>query len=447
MKVYDLFGENRPAWRSPGGRCGSRRAGSSRRCRTPARRQPRCWPGWSSPSRGRSSRSTGPPGARSSWRPPRRTTSSSRWPMRWASTTSIATRYATAPDGRYDGTFDGEFVWGPGKLRAISAWAAERDIDLAQSYAYSDSFYDLPMLSAVGHPVVVNPDPRLVVMALLRRWPIVHLDVPSGVPKIPVVGIEPQRAAPGPRAARSCSRTPASTSPASSTSPRTARPSWSATTAATSTPWPWPWRWPSGADPCASSARRRCSTPPSSGRSPAAMGGIRVERASGSDEPLAAAAAALVGGEVVALMPAGHDPAGQGVLRNRRLKGRWGAARLAAMTGAPVIPVGLWGTEKVWPRSERLPNLLALGHPPTITISIGPAVEGLTGESPDADTKRIMKAIVAQLPRKPARSTHRPPRSYGDVPAGLQGRPRGRGHPETRHRLTRRGASRAAWPG
>ena len=49
------------------------------------------------------------------------------------------------------------------------------------------------------------------------------------------------------------------------------------------------------------------------------------------------------------------------------LKGRWGAARLAAMTGAPVIPVGLWGTEKVWPRSERLPNLLALRHPPKIT--------------------------------------------------------------------------------
>ena len=77
------------------------------------------------------------------------------------------------------------------------------------------------------------------------------------------------------------------------------------------------------------------------------------------------------------------------------------------MTGAPVIPVGLWGTEKVWPRSERLPNLLALGHPPTITISIGPAVDGLTGESVDADTKRIMQAIVAQLPPE-ARKKHTP---------------------------------------
>ena len=80
------------------------------------------------------------------------------------------------------------------------------------------------------------------------------------------------------------------------------------------------------------------------------------------------------------------------------LKGRWGAARLAAMTGAPVIPVGLWGTEKVWPRSERLPNVLALRNPPTITIRVGHAGRRASRRSPDADTKRIMKAITALLP-------------------------------------------------
>jgi putative phosphoserine phosphatase/1-acylglycerol-3-phosphate O-acyltransferase len=58
----------------------------------------------------------------------------------------------------------------------------------------------------------------------------------------------------------------------------------------------------------------------------------------------------------------------------------------------------LWGTEKVWPRSERLPNVLALRHPPKITIRIGDAVEGLTGESADADTEKIMAAITAMLP-------------------------------------------------
>ena len=65
---------------------------------------------------------------------------------------------------------------------------------LGDSWAYSDSFYDVPMLSAVRHPVVVNPDPRMLVVALFRRWPVVHLDVPAGVPKLPVVGIEPQKA-------------------------------------------------------------------------------------------------------------------------------------------------------------------------------------------------------------------------------------------------------------
>jgi putative phosphoserine phosphatase/1-acylglycerol-3-phosphate O-acyltransferase len=133
-----------------------------------------------------------------------------------------------------------------------------------------------------------------------------------------------------------------------------------------------------------------------------AMGGIRVERGTGSDEPLAEAAAALEAGELVALMPQGTIPRGPAFF-DPVLKGRWGAARLAALTGAPVIPVGMWGTEKVWPRSERLPNLLALGHPPTVTIRGGPAVKGLTGRSPDADTKRIMKAIAALLPAEARR--------------------------------------------
>jgi putative phosphoserine phosphatase/1-acylglycerol-3-phosphate O-acyltransferase len=127
-----------------------------------------------------------------------------------------------------------------------------------------------------------------------------------------------------------------------------------------------------------------------------AMGGIRVERGTGSDEPLAEAALALEAGEMVALMPQGTIPRGKAFF-DPVLKGRWGAARLAAMTGAPVIPVGLWGTEKVWPRSERLPNVFALRNPPLITIRIGKPVAGLVGE-PDVDTKKIMKAITALLP-------------------------------------------------
>ncbi len=52
----------------------------------------------------------------------------------------------------------------------MEAFAAEHDIDLAASYAYSDSLSDLPMLRAVGNPVVVNPDPPLAEIAREEGW-------------------------------------------------------------------------------------------------------------------------------------------------------------------------------------------------------------------------------------------------------------------------------------
>ena len=310
----------------------------------------------------------------------------------------LATRYATAADGTYDGTFDGEFVWGPGKLRAITSWAKAQGVELAESWAYSDSFYDLPMLGAVGHPVAVNPDPRLIGMALIRRWPILHLDVPAGVPKLPVIGIEPQKAAlalvrpeliPYARFDISGVDNLPESGPAIVVGNHRSYfdPLAMAVVLA------------KRGRPVRFLGKKEVFDAPVVGQIAKAMGGIRVERGTGSDEPLAEAAAALIAGEVVALMPEGTIPRGKAFF-NTTLKGRWGAAKLAAMTGAPVIPVGLWGTEKVWPRSERLPNLLALGHPPTITISVGPAVAGLTREDSDADTKRIMKAIRAQLPEE-----------------------------------------------
>ena len=65
------------------------------------------------------------------------------------------------------------------------------------------------------------------------------------------------------------------------------------------------------------------------------------------------------------------------------------------MTRAPVVPVGLWGTDEVWPRSSRLPRFD--GRRPVITVTVGPPV-ALTYEDPDDDTRRIMAAIVELLP-------------------------------------------------
>jgi HAD superfamily hydrolase (TIGR01490 family) len=82
----------------------------------------------------------------------------------------IGTRYEIDERGAFTGRFDGPFVYGPGKVEAMEAFAAEHDIDLAASYAYSDSLSDLPMLRAVGNPVVVNPDPSLAEIARQEGW-------------------------------------------------------------------------------------------------------------------------------------------------------------------------------------------------------------------------------------------------------------------------------------
>ncbi len=82
----------------------------------------------------------------------------------------IGTRYEVDGDGAFTGRFDGPFVYGPGKVEAMEAFAAEHGIDLAESYAYSDSLSDLPMLRAVGHPVAVNPDPALAEIAQAEGW-------------------------------------------------------------------------------------------------------------------------------------------------------------------------------------------------------------------------------------------------------------------------------------
>jgi HAD superfamily hydrolase (TIGR01490 family) len=82
----------------------------------------------------------------------------------------IGTRYELDGDGSFTGRFDGPFVYGPGKVEAMQAFAGAHDIDLAASYAYSDSISDLPMLRAVGNPVVVNPDPPLLEIAREEGW-------------------------------------------------------------------------------------------------------------------------------------------------------------------------------------------------------------------------------------------------------------------------------------
>ncbi|MAQ18121.1 MAG: HAD-IB family hydrolase [Sandaracinus sp.] len=71
------------------------------------------------------------------------------------------------------GVFTGRCVdlcYGPHKVRFAERWAEEHGVDLAHSAFYTDSVSDLPMLQRVGEARVINPDPRLRVLARRHGW-------------------------------------------------------------------------------------------------------------------------------------------------------------------------------------------------------------------------------------------------------------------------------------
>jgi HAD superfamily hydrolase (TIGR01490 family) len=68
------------------------------------------------------------------------------------------------------------FVAGATKADIMRTYAKEHDIDLAQSWSYTDSFSDYPMLAVVGHPTACNPDFRLRSLARSYDWPVLDLD-------------------------------------------------------------------------------------------------------------------------------------------------------------------------------------------------------------------------------------------------------------------------------
>jgi HAD superfamily hydrolase (TIGR01490 family) len=104
---------------------------------------------------------------------------------------SGSTQYVVGPSAAYLG-FPGQYVCthlesidgcltgkvvppvchGAGKVVWAERFAAEQGVDLGTSYFYTDSISDLPLLERVGHPVAVNPDPRLQRLARKRGWPI-----------------------------------------------------------------------------------------------------------------------------------------------------------------------------------------------------------------------------------------------------------------------------------
>lgn len=83
-----------------------------------------------------------------------------------------------------DGIYTGElefYAYGHGKADAMKTLAAELNLDLERSFAYSDSPTDLPMLEAVGNPVAVNPDRTLRRIASERGWRVEYFRNPVSI--------------------------------------------------------------------------------------------------------------------------------------------------------------------------------------------------------------------------------------------------------------------------
>lgn len=313
----------------------------------------------------------------------------------------VATTYEVS-GGRYTGRLDHGFVWGIGKLQAVRRWAEAEGVDLDACHACSDSVFDVPLLSSVGRPHAVNPDPGLTLVATARRWPVEHWDRPPGVPS--VAGLEPYdllrpwvrpEAFPYARFdVEGVERVPDRGPVLLVANHRSYFDVVALALVAAGL-----------GRPVRFLAKAEVFDAPLVGRMARALGGIPVHRGSGSDEPLRRAEAALRAGEPVIVLPQGTIPRGEAFYAPV-LTGHTGAARLAAATGAPVVPVGLWGTERVWPRSAALPDCTAVGHPPTVRVRVGPPV-ALGSEDAVADTAALMAAIAGQLPPE-ARRRHHP---------------------------------------
>ena len=78
-------------------------------------------------------------------------------------------------DGRYTGRTTDVPCFKEGKVTRLTRWLGETGLSLADSYFYSDSINDLPLLEQVTHPFAVDPDPNLHAEAEKRGWPVISL--------------------------------------------------------------------------------------------------------------------------------------------------------------------------------------------------------------------------------------------------------------------------------
>jgi HAD superfamily hydrolase (TIGR01490 family) len=79
---------------------------------------------------------------------------------------------AESKDGKYTGNLIGPLLHGKEKASAVIKLTNERNINIKDCFAYSDSHNDLPLLNTVGHPNAINPDAKLRIISFSSGWPV-----------------------------------------------------------------------------------------------------------------------------------------------------------------------------------------------------------------------------------------------------------------------------------
>ncbi|HVE92962.1 MAG TPA: HAD-IB family hydrolase [Actinomycetota bacterium] len=301
----------------------------------------------------------------------------------------IASEYES-DDGRFTGNLIGRWLWGPDKADAVRTFADEMGVDLEESYAYTDSWYDRHLLEMVGYPRPVNPDPLLRALAARKGWPVLtfgggamgamgalelyDLFRPLAHPLLSPVAVE----------AEGIESIPEEGGCIIASNHR------------------------SYLDPVvlATVALRRgrklrylgkkeVFDAPLLGQFAKAMRQIRVERGTGDVRPLREAIDAVKRGEAAAIFPQGTIPRGRDFY-SPKLEGKLGVARLALATGAPVIPVALWDTERIWPRASRVPKVQELATRRPVQARVG---EPLTFKAPEGreEDREVLSGLTAEV--------------------------------------------------
>ena len=310
----------------------------------------------------------------------------------------IATEYEEDEQGIFTGNMIGKWLWGPDKADAVREFAEREGIDLDESFAYSDSYFDRHLLESVGHPRAVNPDAMLRAYAVRKGWPVLGFKNREGPPHISLEPYDLLRPLAHPLIApvnivvEGVQMIPRQGPVILASNHR------------------------SYLDPIVLTGvgmrrgrklrylgKKEMFDIPVAGQAMKLLGQIRVDRGSGDTAPYQAAIDALHRGEAIGIFPQGTIPRGEKFFEHD-LRAKTGVARLAIDADVPVVPVALWDTEKVWPRSSRIPKAQELLARRPVYAKVGEPIHlklpegGATTENYQALANEVMDRVRDLLP-------------------------------------------------